>query len=135
VSDSTAGYKKSIAFYDEALASMKAARRMLFADFGMGFDDNLGTYTSLAGDQRGAYGIDVRTDREWRIFRRASAEHSTLESADPTHIGTFMTIGFIDSRRLENGELCAYVVENERDDFGNVDVTMVILSVDKEVKS
>ncbi len=137
MSDSTAGYKKSIAFYGEAVASMKAARRVLFADFGMGFDEesSLGTYASLAGDERGAHGIDVRADREWRIFRRASAEYATLECADRVHGGEFITLGTIDSRRHENGELCAYVAESETDDFGNVELTMVILSPEKEVKS
>lgn len=131
MSDST---KKPIDYYGEAVAAMKAARRMLFADLGMGFDEkhNLGTYRSLAGDERAAYGVDVRGDREWRIYRRESG-YSTLEAADRVGGGEFITLGVIDSRRyLGLDGLCAYVVENE-DDNGSADATLVILSADKEV--
>lgn len=139
MSDSTGCDAKSIALYEKAVTAMKAARRMLFADLGMGFDEkhNLGKYTSLAGDERGVYGVDVRLDREWRVFRRACAEYSTLEASDRPGVGVgseprMLTLGTIDSPRIELDGLRAYVVENE-DDNGSVDATLVILSADKEV--
>lgn len=126
-----------LAAYEAAVAAMKAARRMLFADLGMGFDEkhNLGTYTSLAGDGRGVYRVDVLLDREWRVFRRACPEYSMIEAADRSIVSNdlhMLTLGTIDSPRFKLDGLCAYVVENE-DDNGSIEASLVILSSDKEI--
>jgi hypothetical protein len=133
-----------LAAYEAAIATAKIAGRNLLASFGIGFSEayDCGEYTALNGNRLLIDAVEVVTGTGWRVGKPTPAEAyddeyvvATVSKADPAYQNGERVLGRIDSVRLSSNDGAVAYVVGRTDGYDGESTILVILSVDKEVKS